>query len=153
MARRRTSHPGQADLLDWQPPTLVATYDERRVRALSLRDKVALAIKATLEDCGKSRAQVAGEMSTVLGEDVTVPMLDAYASQAKSEHTISYLRLLALVAVTADPRPLQIGAELCAAALIPVRYVAAVEAEMLRDQVDHLTARMNAKRRAWRGGR
>lgn len=153
MTRRRLPDPAQGDLLDWRPPVVVERYDERRVRSASLRDQVARAIAVTLQECGRPRPEIAAEMSAILGEEVPVSTLDAYASQAKFEHTISYMRLVALCEVTGDTRLLQLGAERCGRAIIEERYVAAVEAEMLRDKREALEKAEKAARKRWKGGR
>lgn len=101
------------DLLDWQPREAdVRRYDEDRVRASSLRARITHAVAETLRDCEHDRGEIARRMSEWLGEDVSKNMLDAYASEARDDHSISYLRLLALVHVTGDIRPLQTGAEM-----------------------------------------
>lgn len=48
----------------------------------------------------RSRHEIAGAMSALLDERVSVDMLNAYASEGRSEHNISAARLLALIAVT-----------------------------------------------------
>lgn len=99
------------DLFTWEPPELVARYDEQRVKAADLRVKIARAVSETLNDCGMTRAEVAKAMSEWLGEKVEKASLDAYASPAKKGHTLSFIRLIALLEVTRDRRLLQIAAE------------------------------------------
>lgn len=65
----------------------------------------------------RSRAVIAAEMSELLGETITVAMLDAYSSPAREDHRVPASRLLALVAVTGrhdllDPIMREIGAGL-----------------------------------------
>lgn len=110
------------DLLAWEGEHVVDRYDLDRVRTSTLRDKIARAVSETLTDAEPSREDIAGAMSKWLGEDVTKNMLDAYASEAREDHTIPYLRLLALVHVTGDLRPLQMGAELFQHSVIHDRY-------------------------------
>lgn len=112
------------DLLeDYQPAKIVRRYDEDRLRTSNLRARIARAVSETLRDCERSRDEIASEMSAWLGEDVTKNMLDAYASEAREDHTIPYLRLLALVHVTQDPRLLQVGAEPFGHVVIDARYM------------------------------
>lgn len=54
-----------------------------------------------LKEDARSREEIAGHMSALLGETVTRWMLDAYASEARAEHSVSAERLLALVVATA----------------------------------------------------
>jgi len=113
-------------LLDWQPPEperLVERYPEPQVRAGTLRGRIAKAVSETLRHAEQSREDIAAAMSDWLGEDVTKNMLDAYASQSREDHTIPYLRLLALTHVTGDTRLLQLGAELFGRAVIEERWL------------------------------
>jgi hypothetical protein len=48
----------------------------------------------------ESRADIARDLSHILGERVTVHMLNAYASEERREHNISAVRLLALIGLT-----------------------------------------------------
>jgi len=112
------------DLLeDWTPPEIIRRFDESRIRTASLRARIARAVAETLHECDIKREEIAVAMSKWLGEDVTKNMLDAYASEAREEHTIPYLRLLGLIQVTGDVRLLQIGAEMFGHVVADNRYL------------------------------
>lgn len=112
------------DLFAVELPRIVPEYDEKQVRTASLRAKIARAVSVTLKECGMSRDEVASRMSAWLGEgeEVTKNMLDAYASEGREDHTIPYLRLLALVHVTGDSRPLGMGATLFGHIVVEDKY-------------------------------
>ncbi|WP_288457801.1 hypothetical protein [uncultured Sphingomonas sp.] len=96
MGKRRASiDPAQLGFT-FEPPSRVA--EEAGLAGLDrvIAAKVALALK---ED-GRSRFVIAGAMSALLDEEVSKPMLDAYAAEARDQHNISAARLLALIAVT-----------------------------------------------------
>ncbi|MFN3676191.1 MAG: hypothetical protein ACK4TC_09440 [Sphingomonas pseudosanguinis] len=57
-------------------------------------------VSIMLKGDSRTRPEIAGAMSALLDERVSPPMLDAYASEGRSEHNISAARLLALIAVT-----------------------------------------------------
>lgn len=97
------------DLLSWEPPVVVKRYDEQRIKTATMRARVAHAVSETLSESEFNRDTIASKMSEFLGEEVSKNMLDAYASEAREEHTISYVRLLALIYVTNDVRPLQVS--------------------------------------------
>ncbi|MEQ8605149.1 MAG: DNA transposition protein [Marivibrio sp.] len=120
MAKRRGDDQ-TLDLLSWNPPE-PARYAEERIRTSTLRDRISRAVAETLKDCEESRADIAKAMGESLGEEVSENMLNAYASQGREEHTIPYLRLLALVEVTGDVRLLQLGAELFEHTVIENRF-------------------------------
>ena len=140
------------DLLSWEPPAVVARFDETRIRTASLRAKVARAVSETLKDCELGRDEIAERMSEWLNEDVSKNMLDAYASEAREDHTITFHRLLALVHVTGDVRPLQVGADLFDHSVIDNRYLPWVEVGQLADKRDELEKSFEAARRNARKG-
>lgn len=74
----------------------------RSVAGLAGLDRIVAAsvAKALKEDSRGSRYEVAGAISALLDEPVTKLMLDAYASEARDGHNISFARGLALFAAT-----------------------------------------------------
>ncbi len=65
--------------------------------------RVSSAVANILNDAkahGHSRFQVASGMSELLDDDVSKGTLDAYASESKDAHNISFARFLALVSET-----------------------------------------------------
>lgn len=145
------------DLLeDWSPPEIVQRFDAAKVRTATLRARIARAVSETLHDSDMGREDIARAMTDWLGEDedVTKNMLDAYASQAREPHTISYLRLLALVHVTGDVRLLQLGAEMFGHSVVDDRYLPWVEVGQLADRKENIEKAFDAARRqARRGGK
>lgn len=132
---------------DYMPPALVRRYPEERVRTASLRARIARGVAETLRECSMDRAEVARLMAEFLDEDVTKNMLDAYASEARAEHTIPYLRLAALVHVTGDHRLLQLLADLFGLAVIDKDYLPWVEYGQAAEKRDELNRIMDAARR------
>lgn len=53
-----------------------------------------------LNSDGRDRYEIAAEVSKLLGEDVSKPMLDAYSSPAREDHKVPFSRLMAIVVVT-----------------------------------------------------
>lgn len=92
MAARRPA-PVQASLLDWQQP---AAFPAEAVRASTLAGRISRAVSVSLSECKTPRREIARRMGAYLGEPVSTAMLDAYASQARDQHNISAVRLLAL---------------------------------------------------------
>lgn len=58
------------------------------------------AVSRCLAEDPSNREEIAGHLSYILGEEVSVAMLDAYASEARQEHKIHASRFLALIAMT-----------------------------------------------------
>jgi transcriptional regulator with XRE-family HTH domain len=101
---------------------------------------------------GLDRKQVAEQMSVWLEEDVSPAMLDAYASEAKEEHTISLLRTVALVHVTGDMRPLQMIAEMHGYAVVESKYLPWIDYGMAADRKSEMDKELEAMKRAARKG-
>ncbi len=153
MTQGRDRHDARTgDLLAWEPQQLVTRFDDHRVRTSTLRARIARAVSETLTDSERTRQDIAENMSIWLGEEVTKNMLDAYASEARSDHTIPFLRLLALVHVTGDLRLMQLGSDLFEHSVIDNRYLTWVEVGQLADKKDELEKSFEAARRNARKG-
>jgi hypothetical protein len=150
------------DLLDWAAPDVVPQVPAGLVRAGTLRGRMARVVSLVLKECPTPREQIAELMSEFLGEGETVSksMLDAYASQAREEHTISAIRLVALAHATGDMRAMQVLVEPLEHAVIHTRYLPAIDAELKGEAAAKLEARakelrleVDSARRQWKGVR
>lgn len=150
MVRQRTDS-RTGDLLGWEPPRPVARFPAESVRAATLASKVAKAMALALKGCGKCREHVAREMSAYLGETVSLAMLNAYVSEARTSHAISMPRFAALVHATQDLRLLAILPELFGCAVIDERFLPAIEDAVLDDKIEELTQRKKMARKRWKG--
>jgi hypothetical protein len=138
---------------EFAPQPVVERFAPEDVRSPSLSARISLAVSRTLKDHGADRAAVAKEMSAYLDEPVTKAMLDAYASQGRESHNIPAHRLIALVLVTGDPRPLNallVDAELI---VVEAKYEALLRREMLRDAKHKLEREEAAADTAWKAQR
>lgn len=134
------------DLFDWEPPEIVKRYDEERMRTVSLNQRISRAISETLSESELDRADVARRMSEFLNEDVTLNMVNAYASPAREDHNISYVRLLALTHATGDVRLLQIGAEMFGHVVAEDKYLDWIKLGMdaeRRDQAQRIASEVD----------
>jgi hypothetical protein len=150
------------DLLAWQAPEVVPAVPAGLVRAGTLRGRIARAVALVLNGSDLGREQIAERMSEFLGEgeQVSRAMLDAYASQAREEHTISAIRLVALAHATGDMRALQVLIDPLDHAVIHTKYLPAIEAELkaehakeLEDRAKELRLEVDSARRQWKGPR
>lgn len=117
------------DLLSWQPEDPVRRYDERRVRAGTVDGLVARLVSELLRDAaakGVTREQLA-EALTEWGRPTALSTLNGYASQGREDQRIDAARLLGLMEITGDVRPLQAMAERLGYAVIPERHLAWIE--------------------------
>ncbi|KAK0356985.1 hypothetical protein [Sphingobium yanoikuyae] len=76
-----------------QPATLPASL-------AGVDARVARTVAEALKYDERDRAVIAAEMSVLLSDEVTLNMLNGYASPARADHNISFSRMLALIAVT-----------------------------------------------------
>lgn len=139
------------DLLSWTPPALTRAFDQVTVRAASLRTAIAKGVAVALKECGKGRDQIAREMGDYLGEDFPKSTLDAYAAESREDHVINVVRFIALVHATRDIRLLSQIAELFGWAVIPAKYLPAIEEAMLADKIEELQQRKASARKTWKG--
>ncbi len=141
------------DLLGWTPPEVqVWRSDEPDVRSASLRDRISRAVALTLRECSKTREELAEEMSAWLGEEVAKASLDGYASQAREDHTVSFLRLPAPCHATGDTRLWQLGAELFGKTVIDDADLPWVEVGRLAVTKEEIGKALDAARRTARRG-
>lgn len=132
---------------DWTPPVVEVRFEAGRVQAPTRAERIARAVSATLEECARSRAEVAEAMG------ISDNALNAYASQARNDHNISLDRAFGLIEATHDPRILAIELDRLGFVIIPKAYLGAVEEAMCADQIEHLETRKKLARRSWKGGR
>jgi hypothetical protein len=153
MPTTRTS--AQADLLDWTPPEVTQAFRPERVRGATLEARIKRAISETLRDADSRnlhREEIARRMSDYLGERVSVNMLNAYASVARTEHSIGLPRALALVAVTEDRRLLEMLAAECGWAVIERRHLPLIELAAVSEAEERLAKHKRSLRRQARSG-
>lgn len=71
-----------------------------RLELVDLAAVVSSAVGRCLSESNESRESIAAGISDLLGESVSKLMLDAYSSEARRDHAISFHRFLALIATT-----------------------------------------------------
>ena len=147
---RRPIPPDQMELLAWQPPATVTRFEDREVRAATIAGTVCRAVSVALRDCRLKRPDVAERMSGFLGEDVGLNILNAYASPARPDHTISMTRFAALLHVTQDRRLLELLAEPHGWAVIDRKFLKLIEIAALQEREDELRRNREALRRTAR---
>lgn len=147
MARDR----GTLDLFAWKPPRVAAEFAPEKVRAASIRAGIAKGVSLILKECGLSREQVADEIAAYLGEPCSKAMLDAYASEAREEHSIPLVRFVGLLHATKDIRPLGQIAKEFGYAVIPEKYLPAIDEAILADKIEELQQRKTLARKTWKG--
>ena len=152
MARKRD--PFTVDLFsNIKPEPVVDRFDEEDVKAWSVAGRLAKAVALTMEMSGKSREEIASEMTEVTKTNVSKAMLDAYASQAREQHSISALRLAALAIVTGDARAFNTLLEEAGLIVVPRKYEALLRRERARELLEKLEREEKAADAEWRANR
>lgn len=152
MARKRDTF--TVDLFrDYQPQPVVERFDIDEVKAYSLSGKLSKAVARTMEESGMSRDEIAAAMTDLTKSPISKTTLDAYASQAREQHSISAVRLAALVTVTEDVRALNVLLEEAGFIVIPKKYEALLKRERARELRDQLEREANAADAEWRAKR
>jgi hypothetical protein len=154
MPRGRVKQGHTLDLFkDYQPQPVVDRFADEEVRAFSLRGRMSKAVAKTLEDSGMQRDEVAQAMSELLGEKITDSTLDAYASQAREQHTITAVRLAALAKVTGDSRALNTLLAEFGLIAVPAKYEALLRREAAREARERFEREEQAADAEWRAKR
>ena len=97
MRKRRPSLTDEQMAFTFAPPKPARTEGD----LAGLTKQIASGCARALKEDHRSREEIAGRMSALLGETVSRWMLDAYASEARGEHNVSAERWLAILAATA----------------------------------------------------
>ena len=92
----------------------------------------------------RAKPVIAKAMTEFLGEPVSKNMLDAYASQARTEHTISVPRFIALIHATHDRRLLELLAEMFGWAVIPREMLPLIRVAAIREREEELREQRRA---------
>lgn len=74
----------------------------------NIRERLRRALNRAIKECGRSRAQIAGEMSHFLGVDVTKSIIDAWTAESKDNYRIPAEYLPAFCRVTDSNAPIEI---------------------------------------------
>lgn len=111
MVKRRPSLTDAQMAFSFAPPPMARHEGD----LAGLGRTIASGVSRALREDPRSRFEIAGAVSALLGEEVSKFMLDAYASEAREEHNVSAERWLAILAATArfdilDATLIRIGA-------------------------------------------
>ncbi|MDE2595982.1 MAG: hypothetical protein KGL44_03795 [Sphingomonadales bacterium] len=126
------SHPDQFGF------DFAAPQPAREAAALAgLEQRICRAVGTILNSDSRPREILAAEVSVLLDDEVTRPMLDAYSSPARDGHKVPMSRFLALVAVThrhdvLDRLMREIGAAVLVGEEILTARMGQIDTEMAR---------------------
>ncbi|MGZ8363161.1 MAG: hypothetical protein ACXW3D_04815 [Caulobacteraceae bacterium] len=107
----------------------------------NLEKVAASAVARILKDDERSRYEIAADVSELLDDDVSKLMLDAYASEAREQHNISFARFLALIAATGRYDVFGQLARLIGAEIVVGEEILTVELGHIEAQIKRLSER------------
>ena len=142
------------NLPEYFPEEPVKRFEPAQVRGATLAAKLCRAMVVALDECSETREEIAQSMGDYLGEKVSKAMLDAYVSEARTDHNINVVRYAALIHATHDWRLLSLLPELFGFAAVEDRYVYLIKAAQKRERAEEMlrSAEMD-ERLAKRSGR
>lgn len=118
---------------DYEAAPVVERFDPRAVQAWSMSGRVSKAVSLTMDESGMTRKEIADALTELTKTPVSKAMLDGYASQAREQHSISAVRLVALIAITGDARALNVLLADAGLVAVPQKYEALLRREMARE--------------------
>lgn len=139
---------------DYTPPEPVAAHlAPEMTGGGSLDMKISRALAHAMGESGKTRAEIADEMSNYLDQRITENMLDVYASQARRDHKITLERFIALIEVTGCHDLLALVCGPSGYVAVPGQYAKIIRKHQLREfkeQIEREEQAIDAELRGWR---
>lgn len=113
---------------DYQPEEDVAARIAPEItKGGTLNVQIARVVAHACQQSGKTREEIAKEMSEFLDQTITVNMLDAYASPARENHKITLERFIALLDTTDCYGLLAFICQFVGYVAVPERYADIIE--------------------------
>lgn len=137
-------------LANWAPAPVRAAPPPKRPPGWDMRSKVSRAISAAMRDSELNRDEIAKRMTVFLDEDVTLNVLNQYASEA-SEHSIPAHRLAALAHALDRADLLNLLTHPLGCEVVEQRWLPAIEDAQLAVDIEEKKKRQAQVRSLWRG--
>jgi len=118
--------------------------------SLACSVEVAHTMAEAIKNCAHDRAQIVERMSRYLGRAVTLPVINAYTSEARREHNISLERAIAFDHATESFALLELHARKCGAKVLSGTDVLLYELGRVEQSKRDLSERERALRLAAR---
>ncbi|OCP17400.1 MULTISPECIES: hypothetical protein [unclassified Ensifer] len=136
---------------DYQPEEVAARCDPELVKGGTLDVQIARVLSVAMQKSGKTRTEIADEMTEYLGQRVTENMLDGYASPARKDHKITVERFIALLDATECYDLLAFICKQAGFVAVPERYADIIEIWRADREIEELTRQRDARMGRVRG--
>lgn len=113
---------------------------EPREGQLDIANRLRLALVQAIRNSGKSRHIIAGEMSHLLGLEITKTTIDTWTAESKERHRIPAEYLPAFCQVTGDREPIRLLAETGGMFAMPGPEALRAEIQKLAEQESQVRA-------------
>lgn len=145
------------DVFSWELPQVAVGYSDEVAGKGPMQNRIARLVSRALRDArderGMARADIARRMTDELGRKVSEDILDKWSSEASEAHRIPLDAFIALVAVTGASELLGFVPGLMGFVVVPKRYKAFIELQLLEDHERDLAAHKARIQAELRGSR
>jgi hypothetical protein len=138
------------DLLSWEPPKVAPRFEETRVRASSLARKVCRVLAESLKEDGRSREDIAAQLSEFLGEEISRDSMDAWTSEARENNNISAYRYFALARILGSAEMLNELLTDTNMIVVDQKYQPLIERELALEKKEALEQFIASRDKEWR---
>lgn len=144
--RKKTIDSRQISLFDILQSVQEEREEEQAAEGeMNIAEELRLALVKAIKNCRLSRHQIAGELSHLLGCEVTKTTIDTWTAESKEHHRIPAEYLPAFCAATGDLDPIRILAECGGMFAMPGRE--ALRAEIQKYDEQERKARAEKRKR------
>lgn len=136
------------DLFAWEPPKIAVGYSADVIGRGRLDNKIARLISQALRDAredGKSRSDVAADMSSFTGRTISEAMLNKWSSEGSDEHRIPLDAFIALVHATGAKELLGFVPGEFGLTVIENEYAELIEDQLIDEHIEEMMALKQAR--------
>lgn len=145
--RRKRVDNRQISLFDVLQQTSCQAKSESTEGEMDISNKLRLALILAIKQSPLSRHQVAGEMSHLLGVEVSKTTIDSWTAESKDRHRIPAEYLPAFCKATEDREPLRLLVEHGGMFAMPGREALRAEIQKFSEQESKARAEKNKRKR------
>jgi hypothetical protein len=126
--------PRQLSLLDLLQQAQTLREEKPVESSLCVQPLLSHAMSHAIRKCNLSRWEIAGRMSTLVGQEITKAMLDSWTAESKESHRPPAEFIPAFCAATGSREPLQILTDAAGLFCLPGPEALRAEIQKLREQ-------------------
>jgi len=113
--------------------------------SLNVKERLRASLNAAIKQCNLSRHQIAGEMSHLIGADITRTQIDSWTAESKELNRIPAEYVPAFCRATGSIEPMRIIAEAAGAFAMPGPDAIRSEVQRLREQARKINSELRKR--------